>query len=343
MKIKSVLITGGCGFVGSNLAEFLYKKKYTVFLVDNLSRKGSLLNYKRLKKIGIKTLIIDISKKKKLNKIPRADLIIDCCAETSVEVSKKNIQKVFDTNLIGTLNILEKYKNEQCKIIFLSTSRIYSLEYLNKIIKNKDINKPIKIKKTIDVEFDSLEAKTFYGYTKFASELLIKEFSYLHKIKYIINRCGVISGPWQFGKTDQGFLSFWVWNHIKKKKISYIGYGGHGHQVRDILHVKDLCKLIHLQIKNFNKINNITLAIGGGIKNSISLFGLTRLCNKVTNFRAKIKKIPKTSNYDIPYFVSSITRVKSLYNWSPKKKVVDTVRDVYNWQKKNIKILKKYF
>ena len=98
-----------------------------------------------------------------------------------------------------------------------------------------------------------------------------------------------------------------------------------------------------ITIKSFNKISNITLAIGGGIKNSISLFGLTRLCNKVTNFRAKIIKIPKTSNYDIPYFVSAIKQVKNLYNWSPKKNVIDIVGDVYNWQKKNTKILKKYF
>jgi CDP-paratose 2-epimerase len=204
MKIKSILITGGCGFIGSSLSEYFHKKNYIILSVDNLSRKGSYLNYQRLKKIGIKNLKIDVSQKKNLNRIPKFDLIIDCCAETSVEVSKKDSQKVFNTNLIGTLNILEKCKNDQSKIIFLSTSRTYSLEYLNKIIRNKEINKPIKIKKTIDIEFNTLEAKTFYGFTKFASEQLIKEFSYLYKIKYIINRCGVISGPWQFGKIDQG-------------------------------------------------------------------------------------------------------------------------------------------
>jgi CDP-paratose 2-epimerase len=343
MKIKSILITGGCGFVGSNLLEYFHKKNYTVYSIDNLSRKGSYLNHQRLKKIGIRNLIIDISKKKNLSKIPKSDLIIDCCAETSVEVSKKDTQKVFNTNLIGTLNILEKCKKDHSKIIFLSTSRTYSLEYLNKIIKNKKINKPIKIKKTIDIEFNNLEAKTFYGYTKFASEQLIKEFSYLYKVKYLINRCGVVSGPWQFGKVDQGFVSLWIWNHIQKKNISYIGYGGHGHQVRDILHVNDLCKLIYLQIKNFNKINNITLSVGGGVKNSISLVGLTKLCNKITNFKIKIKKISKTSNYDIPYFVSSIIKVQKIYNWKPEKNIYDIVNDVYDWQKKNINILKKYF
>ena len=106
MKIKSILITGGCGFIGSNLSEYLHKNNYLVYSLDNLSRKGSYLNYLRLKKLGVKNFKIDI--RKKLKKIPKFDLIIDCCAETSVEISKKHSQKVFNTNLVGTLNILEK-------------------------------------------------------------------------------------------------------------------------------------------------------------------------------------------------------------------------------------------
>ena len=85
---------------------------------------------------------------------------------------------------------------------------------------------------------------------------MIVEYSYISKLKYIINRCGVIAGPWQFGKQDQGFISLWVWRHLNKKYIKYIGYGGYGNQIRDILHIDDLCELINLQINNFNKIYN---------------------------------------------------------------------------------------
>jgi dTDP-D-glucose 4,6-dehydratase len=150
------------------------------------------------------TNYIDISDENQLKKVFKTDLIIDCCAETSVEASKKNSNKVFNTNLIGTLNILNKCRKDKSGIIFLSSSRVYSLSALNKIITKKYLNKEIAIRKTIDINFDTLDVKTIYGYTKFASEQLIKEYSYLNKIKYIINRCGVISGPWQFGKIDQG-------------------------------------------------------------------------------------------------------------------------------------------
>ena len=98
--------------------------------------------------------------------------------------------------------------------------------------------------------------KSIYGFTKFRSEELIKEYSYLFKIKYIINRLGVISGPWQFGKQDQGFVSLWVWKHFNKKKMSYIGFGGKGNQIRDVIHIDDVSELIYKQIKLFKK--NIT-------------------------------------------------------------------------------------
>ena len=341
--MKNILITGGCGFVGSNLTEFLIKKKFKVATVDNFSRKGSLLNFIRLSKIGVKNFKLDISKKDSLKKIPKFDLIIDCCAEASVEVSKSDIQRVFDVNLVGTLNVLKKCVQDKSKIIFLSSSRVYSLRSLNAIVKDKNILKPIRIKKKIDLDFDTSGPKTLYGFTKFSSEHLIKEFSYLYNIEYIINRCGVISGPWQFGKIDQGFVSLWVWMHIMNKKMKYIGYGGNGHQVRDVLHVDDLCELIYLQIRNIKLHHNTIYSVGGGANNATSLFNLTKICQKLTKNNLKFKKIHKTSIYDVPYFVSSIDKVKQIYNWIPKKDVSQIVNDIFLWQKNNTIKLKRYF
>jgi CDP-paratose 2-epimerase len=341
--MKNILITGGCGFVGSNLSEFLHKKNFNVSTLDNLSRNGSYLNLVRLSQMGIRNYKLDISKKDILNKIKKFDLIIDCCAEASVQMSRFDMQKSFDTNLVGTFNILKKCAADNSNIIFLSSSRVYSLISLNKIIKNEKILKPLKINKQIDMNFDTSSPKTLYGFTKLASEELIKEFSYLYNIKYIINRCGVISGPWQFGKVDQGFISFWVWQHINRKKIKYIGYGGLGHQVRDVLHVNDLCELIFLQIKNIKYKNNITYSVGGGLLNAISLSELTKLCEKITHNKLKIKKVKKTSAYDVPYFVTSITKVKSIYKWKPTKNITDIVYDIFYWQKNNLNKLKSFF
>jgi len=137
-----ILITGGCGFVGTNIALYLNSKGFNVSSLDNLSRKGSFYNFSLLKKKKIINYKLDISNYNNIKKLPKFDLIIDCCAEASVEVSRKDLDRVFNTNLIGTLNILKKVKNDNSLIIFLSSSRVYSINELNKNYKigKKKIN-----------------------------------------------------------------------------------------------------------------------------------------------------------------------------------------------------------
>ena len=213
-----VLITGGCGFIGTNLSIFLKKKGYNISTLDNLSRKGSIFNYQILKKLKIKNYRFDISNGKKFNTLPRFELVIDCCAEAAVEISRKDVDRVFNTNLLGTLNVMKKVKKDKSKIIFLSSSRVYSIGALNNLIANKVLKKKIKTSIEIKENFKCDEPKSIYGFTKHASEMLIEEFSFAYDLKYIINRCGVVSGPLQFGKQDQGFVSLWLWRHINKKK-----------------------------------------------------------------------------------------------------------------------------
>jgi CDP-paratose 2-epimerase len=329
-----ILITGGSGFVGSNLAIYLKEKKNgaKVASLDNLSRKGSELNLKRLKQNKIKNFKIDISNNNKIKKLPRYDLIIDCCAEASVEASKNEIDRVLNTNLIGTFNILKKCVKDRSNIIFLSSSRVYSIKKLKKLKKNY----------LIDENFDTSEAKSIYGFCKYSSEHLIKEFSFFYKIKYIINRFGVISGPWQFGKQDQGFVSLWIWRHMNKKKLSYIGFDGKGSQIRDAIHIQDVCELIMLQINKLRKINNLTVNAGGGKKNAISLKMLTKLCESITSNKIKITSKKNTSVYDIPYYVTDNKKAKKIYNWKPKKSFLDIIHDVYKWMRLNQLVLKKY-
>ena len=338
-----ILITGGCGFVGSNLALFLKKKGFKVHTLDNLTRKGSRYNSNLLKKQKIKNYKINISNIKKIKSLPKYDLILDCCAEAAVEISKNDFDKVINTNLIGTINILKKSKNDKSKIIFISSSRIYPLEEMNKVIKNKNLKSKIKISKMFSEKDKIIGPKTIYGLTKLCSEMLIEEFSYAYKLKYLINRCGVISGPLQFGKQDQGFVSLWIWRHLNKKKLSYIGYGGYGNQIRDVLHIDDLSELILLQIKNINKINNKLFTVGGSKTSYTSLSQLTKLCQKITGNKIKMGKVSKTSSYDIPYYLSDNTHVSNTYRWKPKRNINQVVMDTFLWLKNNKPIIKKYF
>tara|TARA_B100000989_G_C19528430_1_gene468231 strand:- start:1016 stop:2041 length:1026 start_codon:yes stop_codon:yes gene_type:complete len=339
-----ILITGGSGFVGSNIAIYLKKnlKKARISSLDNLVRKGSNINKIRLLKNKIKNYKINIENYKKIRLLPKFDLIIDCCAEPAIEASSKDPDRVFNTNLIGTFNILKKCIKDKSNIIFLSSSRVYSIENLNKIIKNHKITKSIKIKKEINEKFETSFASSLYGFTKLSSENLIKEFFFKTNLKFIINRFGVIAGPWQFGKQDQGFVPLWVARHFLKKKLSYIGYGGYGHQIRDILHIEDVCEIILLQIKKLNKINNDIFNIGGGFKNSISLNNLTVKCEKLTKNKISFKKISKTSIFDIPYFVTNNSKVTKVYKWEPKRNIDKILKDIYIWLSEN-KYVRNYF
>jgi CDP-paratose 2-epimerase len=338
----NILVTGGCGFVGTNLSIFLKKKGFNVSTLDNFVRKGSRFNYITLKKLKIKNYNLDISNYSNIKKLPKFDFILDCCAEAAVEVSKNEIDRVINTNLIGTLNILKKAKQDKSKIIFLSSSRVYSINNLNKLVKNKIIKNHLRVKKKIKEDFDTQRPKSIYGFTKLSSEMLIEEFSFAFGLKYIINRCGVISGPFQFGKQDQGFVSLWIWRHLNRNKLSYIGYGGFGNQVRDVLHIDDLCNLIFTQLKKFKKINNQIFNVGGSKKSNVSLKNLTHICQKVTGEKIYISKTSSTSVYDIPYYITDNTKVTNVYGWKPKNSIYDVINDTYKWLNTNKLILRRY-
>ena len=339
-----ILITGGCGFVGSNLCIFIKKNisKAKVYSLDNLYRKGSKLNQKRLKLYRIKNFNFDIKDNLKVSKLPKFDLIIDCCAEASVEISAKQPDRVLYTNLVGTFNILEKCRKDKSNLIFLSSSRVYSINSLRKIINKKYIKNKINSKILIDENFDTSSPKSIYGMTKHSSEQLIQEYNYAYNIKYLINRFGVISGPWQFGKQDQGFISLWLQKHLFKKKLKYIGFGGFGNQIRDVIHIDDVCEIISKQIKKIKRINNQIFNIGGGIKNSLSLKELTLACQNLTKRKIYIERINHTSKFDIPYYVSNNKKIKQFYNWNPKKNLKNILMDTFKWIRINQSQLKKF-
>ena len=307
-----------------------------------MSRKSSVFNINKLNENKIKNIKIDLSSKKAFSQISeRFDFIIDCCAEPAVEVAKYNRNLVFNSNLRSTLNILEKAKNDNSKIIYLSTSRVYSINEINDLFKNFKLKSKLKKKISINEKFSTNSPISLYGFSKLSSEMLIKEYSYLFKLKYIINRCGVISGSGQYGKQDQGFVSLWLWRHLNKMPLKYQGYGGFGNQVRDILDIQDLCELIKEQILKISKINNQTFNVGGGIRNSLSLRELTSLSEKVTKNSLNIGKSLHTSIYDIRYYVTNNKKVYSKYKWRVKKSINDILKETLHTLNKNKSYLSK--
>ena len=128
-----------------------------------------------------------------------------------------------------------------------------------------------------------------------------------------------------------------------KKDLKYIGYGGSGNQLRDVLHIDDLCSLILKQLKNINRINNKIFTVGGSKKSFTSLLALTKSCQIITGNIVRIKKVKKTSIYDVPYYITNNNFVSKTYQWRPKKNISNIVEDIYFWALKNKNNLKKYF
>ncbi len=217
MDYKNILVAGGAGFVGSNLA-LRFKNEYpeiNVIVFDNLKRRGSELNLPRLKEKGITFIHGDIRNKEDFNDIT-FDLLIECSAEPSVLAGLNGSPEyVLNTNLVGTLNCLELARINNAAIVFLSTSRVYPYYPINNANYDEketrfELSAEQKIrgisKKGISERLSLEGPRSIYGATKLASELFITEYIETYKIKGVINRFGCIAGPWQMGKVDQGVV-----------------------------------------------------------------------------------------------------------------------------------------
>jgi len=346
-KIKNILITGGMGFVGSNIAIFLKRKypEYVVIAFDNLKRRGSELNINRLKNEGVIFIHGDIRNKSDFEEIGKVDCIIDAAAEPSVLAGiDTSPEYLIDTNLNGTINTLYFANKHKSDFIFLSTSRVYPISAIEKINHTESSTRfeisedqtfngisPKGITETFPLE----GARSFYGSTKLASELLVNEFHQFAGLRTVINRCGVIAGPWQMGKVDQGVTVLWVARHYYKKKLSYIGYGGTGKQVRDVLHIQDLFELVDWQIHNIKNIDGETFNVGGGYECSISLTELTQLCQQITGHSIEIEQIKETREADIRIYLTDNSKVTKMCGWKPQKTMQMLIKDIYEWLKAN--------
>ncbi|MDJ1491953.1 NAD-dependent epimerase/dehydratase family protein [Cytophagaceae bacterium DM2B3-1] len=346
-----ILITGGAGFVGSHLA-ISFKEKYPHYKItclDNLKRRGSELNLTRLKAHSIGFVHADIRNPEDLEGIEPFDCLIDASAEPSVLAGlNSSMTQLINNNLFGTVNCLELAKKFHAKFIFLSTSRVYPIGSLESVLASELPTRftwqPIQTllgvsEKGISEDFPLTGSRSFYGATKLASELLIQEYFSVNNLPTVINRCGVIGGAGQMGKVDQGFMVLWVARHYWKQKLNYIGYGGEGKQVRDVLHPTDLFKLIDLQVHNTETFAGKTFNVGGGLKNSISLQELTTLCEKSTGNMTLIEKIKENRPLDLKVYISDYSQIETLCGWSPTIPVSQIVDEITDWIQKNEKML----
>ena len=342
-----IVVTGGAGFVGSTLCIQLKKKypNYEIVAFDNLKRRGSELNLADFQKLNIPFVHGDIRNNEDLVALGQFDVLVEASAEPSVTAGlDSDPTYVINNNLYGSINCFNSCLKNKAKLIFLSTSRVYPIEH----IENADYveqetrfafseNPSIKgISPKGISEALSLEgARSFYGTTKLSSEMFIQEYATFYGLKAAVTRFGVIAGPRQMGKTDQGVVTLWMAKHFWKQSLKYIGYGGTGKQVRDILHVDDLVELIDLQIHNIEKFSGKIFNVGGGLENSASLMEMTAICERITGNKIKIDSEVQTRPADLRMFITDNTLIENQTGWKPKRSVEKVFEDIYDWIKEN--------
>ena len=338
-----IVVSGGAGFIGSRVAELLARRHPAgaVLALDNLTRRGSEMNLARLATAGVQFVHGDIRCPEDLDDARlQAETIIDCAAEPSVLAGYEMPRRVVQNNLIGTANLLEQARRWEARFVFLSTSRVFPIGALSRLpLEEAATRFELADDQTVGgvsrngvaESFTLTGHRSLYGATKLAGELLVEEYRHAFGVPAVINRCGVVSGPGQMARSDQGVFALWAAAHVLKRDLTYIGFGGRGLQVRDLLHVDDLADLVALQIDRFDDVDGRTFNVGGGPSRALSLRETTALCEELTGHRIAIGSDAETRPGDVPWFVTDARYVQDHLDWHPARSAEQTLADLVAW------------
>lgn len=346
-SVRRVLVTGGAGFVGAYLSIALANRRpdWEVLAFDNLRRRGSELNLPRLREAGVRFVHGDVRSAGDLAGLGDVDAIVECSAEASVLAgSDGSTDYVVHTNLLGAFHCLEVARRSDAQLIFLSTSRVYPVLGLSSVAYEEDATRfrlsarqeSVGVsERGISEAFPVSGARSIYGSTKLAAELLIEEYRETFGVRAVINRCGVLAGPGQMGKIDQGVFTYWVLAHVFRRGLCYSGFGGNGKQVRDLLHVDDLAELIADQLLDPEHWNGLTVNVGGGADFSLSLLETTEICRELTGTSFAVEPCSETRTNDIPIYISDCEFLFGQTDWRPRRSPRTVLEDIHSWVLEN--------
>ena len=338
-----VLVTGGAGFIGSSISLALAARHpgWEVTALDNLHRRGSELNLPRLRAAGVRFVHADVRQPDDLARVGPVDALVECSAEPSVMAGVGGgAAYLLQTNLTGAQHCLDLAATHGAQVIFLSTSRVYPVAGLEALRLEEEPTRfalldqpgvPGASRAGIAEDFGLTGARTLYGATKLAAELLVTEHAATHGLPVTVDRCGVIAGPWQLGKVDQGVFTHWMLSFLEGRGLRYIGYGGEGKQVRDLLHVDDLVDLVERQLLEPEHWAGCTFNVGGGVERSLSLLETTALCRELTGSDVPVEAEPEGRVGDVPLYLSDCAALLAHTDWRPTRTPRDVLRDVRDW------------
>jgi len=326
-----ILLSGVCGFVGSTLARALVRAGHHVSGFDNFIRPGSEVNRLDLQKCGARVFHADVRAASDFESLPPSDFVIDAAANPSVLAGvdgRTSSRQLVEHNLTGTLNLLEYCRRHRAGFILLSTSRVYSIPPLAQLpvtVEGSAFRPDLRASlppgltaEGLDETFSTLPPVSLYGATKLASETLALEYGQSFGFPVFINRCGVLAGAGQFGRPDQGIFAYWINSWLRRRPLKYIGFDGHGHQVRDCLHPADLAPLLERQftapaLPSGDRIVNVS----GGAASAMSLRQLSEWCGRKFGPHT-VAAGADSRPFDIPWIVLDSAKAARLWKWRPQ-------------------------
>ena len=344
-----ILVTGGAGFIGTNLAIYFANKGHHVISMDNLARRGTENSLPQLKKHNVKFIHGDIRNKEDFlhHHLPTdIDIILNTAAEPSAISGYQNPEFVIQNNTIGMLNVLEFARKINASVIQWSTNKVYCGEKINSIKRKEKETRYIitdeKYKQGIPETF-SIDGghHSIYGLSKAMSDVMCQEYSKAFNVKTVINRFSCLCGPYQWGMCTQGWYAWWAIAFHFKLPLQYIGW--EGKQVRDILYIDDIAQLVDLEIENINAINGEVFNIGGGPKFTMSLIEATDYLKDKYGYGVPIELIKETRKADHCVYVSDIRKARKRLGWKPEVSPKEAFDNIISWVKKDENLLKNIY
>ncbi|MEX1136308.1 MAG: NAD-dependent epimerase/dehydratase family protein [Balneolales bacterium] len=329
-KQKSILITGGAGFIGINLAHRLLSEGKAVTILDSLSRPHVEANLEWLRCTHGRNLNIEIADVRNRHKVKeavdKAEFVYHFAAQVTVTMSYDNPYDDFSTNVMGTMNVLEAIRNSSHRppLVFTSTNKVYG--DLNGFSLTSNSQRYILRQKEIN-EHQKLDFHSPYGCSKGSADAYILDYARTYNLRTVIFRMSCIYGPHQFGTEDQGWIAHFLIQALKEKPISIFG---DGKQVRDILYIDDLVNAFQLVYNQIDKVSGEKFNIGGGFNNSISLKEFLQLIEEMTGEKITLDYSDWRTG-DQKYYVSDTSKFASMTGWKPEHDIREGVSQLYKW------------
>lgn len=335
-----LLINGGCGFLGSNLASYGIQNGYDVTVFDNLSRTGSSSNLEWLKSLGDFTFIHgDTRNKNDVEKIiaeGQFDAVFHLAGQVAMTTSIENPYKDFEINALGALNVLDSIRkySPQTSVFFSSTNKVYGdleeFTYEETDTRYKCIEYPNGFDEKLRLDFRSP-----YGCSKGSADQYMLDYYRIFGIKTTVFRHSSMYGSRQFATYDQGWVGWFVQKAIEKHQnpnCAPFTISGNGKQVRDLLHADDMINLYYTALKNVDKVCGQVYNIGGTMDQSLSLLELFDLLNKKLGIKMEYDILPPRQS-DQKVFVADVTKIKEKIGWEPKVSAEEGITRMIEWVK----------